>query len=489
MTDVLVAEGESLAAAWRARWTEDPDAVALVDLTDDGGARYARRDVERGSAAAAGALAALGVRRGDRVLFSGAASVPYLLLYVGAVRLGAVIVPANTQYTAAELEHIVADSGATAAVVDDPSRVALPALVPAQAALDHVAVDAGLDAGATDDLAMIAYTSGTTGRPKGAMLSHRNLLASARAVTQAWRWTPDDGLVLALPLFHLHGLGVGLHGSLVSGGRVLLLSAFTPDAVVAAAARPDATLFFGVPTMHKRLVEHARADARAADALRSLRLVVSGSAPLAADLWQEIRSVTGQRVLERYGMTETIMTISNPYDGERRPGTVGFPLPGVEVRLDEPGGEILVRGPNVFAGYYGRPQATAEAFTPDGWFRTGDIGRRDAEGYIAIVGRSKELIISGGYNVYPREVEEVLERHPGVAEAAVVGLPSAEWGERVVAFVVPARGDAPPPEDELAALVQAHLAAYKKPRAYHLVDALPRNALGKIERSRLTGSL
>jgi malonyl-CoA/methylmalonyl-CoA synthetase len=483
----LVADGESLAGAWLARWHEDPHAVALVDLTGPGAAQYTRCDVERGSAAAASVLRTRGVRRGDRVLFSGAPSVPYLLLYLAAIRLGAVIVPANTGYTRAEIEHIVYDSGATLAVVDEPERVALPALVPLDVRLDGAGDLAGLDAGVAEDLAMIAYTSGTTGQPKGAMLSHRNLLASARAVTQAWRWTAADGLVLALPLFHLHGLGVGVHGSLVSGGRVLLLPGFSPQAVVDAAARTDATLFFGVPTMHRRLVDHARDDPRAATALRRLRLVVSGSAPLAEELWQEVRAVTGQRVLERYGMTETVMNISNPYDGERRPGTVGFPLPGVEIRLEEPASEILVRGPNVFAGYYGRPEATAEAFTQDGWFRTGDIGRRDGDGYIAIVGRSKELIISGGYNVYPREVEEALERHPDVAEAAVVGVPSAEWGERVAAFIVPARIGRPPSIEELTALVEGRLAAYKKPRAYHFVDALPRNALGKIERARLAG--
>jgi malonyl-CoA/methylmalonyl-CoA synthetase len=211
----------------------------------------------------------------------------------------------------------------------------------------------------------------------------------------------------------------------------------------------------------------------------------SGSAPLPADHHERFEAASGQRVLERYGMTETVMNLSNPSDGERRPGTVGFPLPGVEVRLDDATGEILVRGPNVFCGYYGRPEATAEAFTDDGWFRTGDIGRRDADGYFAIVGRCKELIISGGYNVYPREVEEALEHHPGVAEAAVVGLPSAEWGERVAAFIVPVRPEDPPSVDELTALAERRLAAYKKPRAYHFLDALPRNALGKVERARL----
>ncbi len=495
----LVAEDDSLTRCWRERWREQPDAVALVDLTDGAETSYSRADLAARSAAAARLLHERGVRRGDRVLFSGGPSASYLFLYVGALRLGAVIVPANTGYTSPELAHIVADSGATLAVVDDSQRIAdgLPVVVPASVELDAAVAEADaagpppLDEATARDLAMIAYTSGTTGRPKGAMLSHGNLLASARAVTIAWRWTADDGLVLALPLFHMHGLGVGIHGSLTSGGRILMVPGFKPELVATACARADATLFFGVPTMHKRLLEHAEAEAAARDALASLRLVVSGSAPLSGELWERVRAVTGQRILERYGMTETIMNISNPYDGERRPGTVGIPLPGVEIRLDGGGdgdseaGEILVRGENVFGGYWQREDATAEAFTEDGWFRTGDVGQRSPDGYVSIVGRSKELIISGGYNVYPREVEEVLETHPGIHEAAVVGRPSEEWGEVVTAFFVHAADAAPPTADELAALASTRLAGYKQPRAYHVLDQLPRNAMGKVERGRL----
>ncbi len=482
----LVATDDSLTRCWRKRWREQPDAVALVDLTAEAETSYSRADLDARSAAAAQLLHERGVRRGDRVLFSGAASASYVFLYVGALRLGAVIVPANTGYTAPELAHIVADSGAALAVVDEPQRIAggLPVVVPASVELEAAADTPPLDDATASDLAMIAYTSGTTGRPKGAMLSHGNLLASARAVAIAWRWTADDGLVLALPLFHMHGLGVGIHGSLTSGGRILLLPGFRPEPVAAACARADATLFFGVPTMHKRLVENAEADPAARDALASLRLVVSGSAPLSGELWERIRAVTGQRIVERYGMTETIMNISNPYDGERRPGTVGISLPGVEVRLDDDG-EILVRGENVFTGYWQREDATAEAFTADGWFRTGDIGQRSEDGYVAIVGRSKELIISGGYNVYPREVEEVLETHPGIHETAVVGRPSEEWGEVVTAFLVHAADAAPPTADELAELTSTRLAGYKQPRAYHVLDQLPRNAMGKVERGRL----
>ena len=495
----LVADDDGLTRCWREHWLEQPDAVALVGLTAETETSYSRADLDARSAAAAQLLHERGVRRGDRVLFSGAASASYLFLYVGALRLGAVIVPANTGYTAPELAHIVTDSGAVLAVVDDPQRIAgeLPVVVPASVELDAAAAEADaagtppLDEATARDLAMIAYTSGTTGRPKGAMLSHGNLLASARAVTIAWRWTAGDGLVLALPLFHMHGLGVGIHGSLTSGGRILLLPGFKPEPVAAACARADATLLFGVPTMHKRLLEHAEVDTAARAALASLRLVVSGSAPLSGELWERVHAVTGQRIVERYGMTETVMNISNPYEGERRPGTVGIPLPGVEVRLDGGGdgdgdsGEILVRGENVFAGYWQREAATAESFTDDGWFRTGDVGQRSPDGYVSIVGRSKELIISGGYNVYPREVEEVLESHPGIHEAAVVGGPSEEWGEVVTAFLVHAADAAPPSADELADLTSTRLAGYKRPRAYHVLERLPRNAMGKLERGRL----
>ncbi|MGZ4678515.1 MAG: AMP-binding protein, partial [Acidimicrobiia bacterium] len=275
-----------------------------------------------------------------------------------------------------------------------------------------------------------------------------------------------------------HGLGVGLHGTLLAGGSAVLLPRFDPDAVLDAARDHDATLFFGVPTMYARLANSERVAE-----LARLRLCVSGSAPLPAALHGDLRERAGVRVLERYGMTETLMNVSNPYDGERRAGTVGFPLPGVEVRLDEPTAEILLRGPNVFRGYWGRDDATRDAFTPDGWFRSGDVGEYDPDGYLRIVGRAKELIISGGFNVYPREVEDVLLEHPAVAEVAVVGEPSDEWGELVVAVVVPAT-DARDP-DALLAFAAEQLAPYKRPRRIRFVDALPRNALGKVVRAQL----
>jgi malonyl-CoA/methylmalonyl-CoA synthetase len=311
-------------------------------------------------------------------------------------------------------------------------------------------------------------------------LSHANLLAGSESVGLAWRWSSADRLVLALPLFHAHGLCVGLHGTLLAGASAVLLRHFDVDAVLDAAREHDASLFFGVPTMYHRLAGSPRAGE-----LGRLRLCVSGSAPLPAELHRALGERGGQQVLERYGMTETLMLISNPYEGERRPGTVGFPLPGVEVRLS--GGseaEILVRGPNVFGGYWERPQETTESFS-DGWFRTGDLASIDADGYVRILGRSKELIISGGLNVYPREVEDVLLGHPGVAEVAVVGQPSEEWGELVTAFVVPAGERCAP--DALLAFAADQLAPFKRPRQVHFVESLPRNALGKVLKQELAG--
>jgi malonyl-CoA/methylmalonyl-CoA synthetase len=317
------------------------------------------------------------------------------------------------------------------------------------------------------------------------VLSQRNLLASSESVRRAWRWTAEDRLVLALPLFHIHGLGVGLHGTLLAGASAVLLPRFDPDAVLDAIADHNATLFFGVPTMYARLAASPRLAG-----LGRLRLCVSGSAPLPPAVFERIADGSGQRVLERYGMTETGMNVSNPYEGERRPGTVGFPLPGVELRLGA-AGEVLVRGPNVFSGYWRRPEATATAFTEvegegGGWFRTGDIGEFDADGYLRLVGRARDLIITGGLNVYPREVEDVLLEHPAVAEVAVAGVSDDEWGEVVTAWIVPAKDAARrPPPAELTEFAAERLAGFKCPRRIVYVDALPRNALGKLLRHEL----
>ncbi len=443
-----------------------------------------RRGLSDGAARVAGRFAAAGLRPGDRILCSASPSASLVEAHLAALRMGLVVVPANTAYQQAELAHVVQDARPAAAVVDRDDaaawiRSAAPGAVVVDPGVDLPdGAPPALDRSDPADPAMVCYTSGTTGRPKGAVLSHGNLLAGAEAVRLAWRWAPEDRLVLALPMFHMHGLGVGLHGTLVAGASCVIVPRFEPDTVLDTAERTAATLFFGVPTMYARLVASARAGA-----LGRLRLCVSGSAPLAPELHERVRRAAGQVVLERYGMTETVMLASNPYDGERRPGTVGLPLPGVELRLG-PEGEIEVRGPNVFAGYWERPDATAEAFAPEGWFRTGDVGAWDDAGYLRIVGRSKELIITGGFNVYPREVEDVLLAHPAVAEVAVVGLPSDEWGETVAAFVVAAPG-ASASGDELIAHTRARLAHFKCPRAVRFVDRLPRNALGKILRDEV----
>jgi malonyl-CoA/methylmalonyl-CoA synthetase len=440
-------------------------------------------ELDRRSAAVAGRLHAAGVERGDRVLISGEPSVDFVVAHCGALRAGFVVVPVNSAYSARELALIVEDAGPAAAILEPAElRRAASALDPNVVAVD---VDVGLPEGPLpplddlrpDDPALLPYTSGTTGTPKGALLTHGNLLASAAGLGLAWRWDERDRLILCLPLFHMHGLGVGVHGALLAGCGLILQRRFDAEAVLAACS--TASLFFGVPTMYARL-----ADAEGAERLGALRLCVSGSAPLSPELHRRIGERGRQTVLERYGMTETVMLVSNPYErGRRRAGTVGFPLPGVEVRLDEATSEIEVRGPNVFGGYWNRPELAAATFTPDGWFRTGDIGAFDREGYLTIVGRSKELIITGGFNVYPREIEDVLRAHPDVEDAAVVGVPSDEWGEVVTAYV-----EAGPDFDEAAVRdwLADQLAGYKRPRTIHRVEALPRNRLGKVLRHELS---
>ncbi|HLI44420.1 MAG TPA: AMP-binding protein [Acidimicrobiales bacterium] len=471
-------------------------------LYDDRTGWLSRGEVEERSRRLAGELCAAGLQRGDRFVVSAAPSTGLAIVHLAALRLGLVVVPMNTAYTGREIAHVVSDSRPAGAAADDRARLELVDAAPPGrqrketggrgfvrvmlgvatgrfgAAIEgrvprRSSGEPRLDEAESDDPALIVYTSGTTGSPKGALLSHGNLLASAEALRRAWRWTEEDRLVLPLPLFHVHGLAVGLQGTLASGGSVVLRPRFDASDVGDAVERHSATMLFGVPTMYSRLASELR--------LRRLRLAVSGSAPLPADLHRRFEAATGQQILERYGMTETLMIASNPYDGERRPGTVGFALPGVDLRLDE--GEILVRGPNVFSGYFDRPEATAAAFD-DGWFRTGDVGHFDGDGYLVLSARKSEVVITGGYNVYPREVEDVLRSHPGVADAAVVGWPDDEWGEQVVAFVVPA-GDAAPSEGELGAYAAGQLAGYKRPRRIIAVPELPRNALGKVVKSEL----
>ena len=466
----------SLPRRWAASWAAEPRRPVLHAGHWINAAELEERTAER-----ARTLIALGAGPGRLVLLCASTPITVVEWHIGALRSGSVVIPVNPAYRAREIAHIVGDAEPAVAVVESDEHAAwIEAAAPAltvvrTASPPDVAEDAPLDSAEAGDPALLPYTSGTTGAPKGALLSHGNLLASVTGLRSAWRWTPDDRLVHALPLFHMHGLGVGLYGTLAAGASAVLLTGFDAASVLDAAGAHDATLLFGVPTMYGRLV-----DAPGAGRLARLRMLASGSAPLAPDLFRRIEAVSGQRVVERYGMTETMMNTSNPYAGERRPGSVGLPLPGVEVRLSGATGEVELRGPNVFAGYWRSDAATAGAFTADGWFRTGDLGQLDADGYLRIAGRAKELIITGGYNVYPREVEDALLELPGVREVAVVGRPSDEWGETVAAFVV---GDAD--EDASRAHCAERLASYKRPRRIVYVDVLPRNALGKVLRGEL----
>jgi len=498
MSPADLTSGGTLLRVWSRRWSDAPHARLWLEpaaRSGDpstshraGGHWWTADEFEAATRRAAGRLRAAGLSPGDRIVWSTTSSVASLVAHVGALRAGMVVVPANTAYTERELAHIVTDVRPSAAIVDraDQSRwmqrASVGPLVVTGSDLDLPDGPPGpIDAAAPDDPALICFTSGTTGAPKGAVLRHRHLLAATESVMTAWRWAPEDRLVHCLPIFHAHGLCVGVYGTLLAGASAVLLPGFDPAAVAGAADAHRATLFFGVPTMYHRLVVSGHLVR-----LSGMRLCVSGSAPLSGALHHQIDAASDIVVLERYGMTETLMNVSNPYDGLRRPGTVGFPLPGVEVRLARDG-EILVRGPNVFDGYWERPQADLEVFVPaeDGgsdWFRTGDLGEDD-DGYLRIWGRSKELIISGGFNVYPSEIEDVVATHPGVAEVAVTGSVSDEWGEIVTAWIVP-DGVAPSVE-ELAAFTEATLAPYKRPRLVRVVDSLPRNAMGKVVRSEL----
>jgi malonyl-CoA/methylmalonyl-CoA synthetase len=446
----------------------------------------------------AAALKAWGLKPGERVALFLGNSPDFLAAYLGTHLSGGVIVPANTQYRRGELRHIFEDAGVRLCITDRERRPELEGVREDLPRLEAV-IEAGreledflkvtephepaLPEG--DDLAVIAYTSGTTGRSKGVVLLHRNLVANIESICEAWRWTADDHLLLTLPLFHTHGLMVGAHGTFFSGASAELRRKFDAAAVYDALLERSFTMFFGVPTMYTRLLREAEAREERPS---PLRLYVAGSAALSSQAFERFEELFEERILERYGMTETGMNLTNPYDGERRPGTVGGPFPGQEARVvgvesREPlpageVGEIEVRGPHVFEGYWGRPDSTRGVFDGDGWFSTGDLGSVSEDGYFTISGRTKELIISGGYNVYPREVEELLEGCPGVAEVAVVGLPDEEFGERVTAVVV--RDDLELTEREIQDFCRDDLASYKKPREVVFVDELPRNAMGKV---------
>src|SRR5437016_7650198 len=386
----------------------------------------------------------------------------------------------NPDYHRAEAEHIPHDSEPAFVIADGPRAKIVEKIGSRIVPLETLPLGASpaMPALTPESAAAILYTSGTTGRPKGALLDHGNFLAQGRGAIEVWRWTSSDVLVHALPLFHLHGLGMGLHGTLLSGGSATLVP-FTPAGVVAELNR-GGTMFFGVPSMYQRLCDWL--DENPTD-LSHVRIFVCGSAPLSPALFERCARLLGQAPVERYGITEGGIVVTNPYNGPRQPGRVGHPFPGVEVRLGELD-EVLLKGGQVFTGYWRNPQATAEAFTSDGFFLTGDVGEIGEDGTLAIRGRIKELIITGGFNVYPREVELVLETHPAVQEVAVAGVPSEKWGEEVTAYVVLSNQE-PLVEAEIIAFAHERLAAYKCPKRVITMDRLPRNAMGKVQRSVL----
>ncbi|TCU31264.1 malonyl-CoA/methylmalonyl-CoA synthetase [Rhizobium azibense] len=453
----------------------------------------------------ASAIDALGIRPGDRVAVQVEKSAEALILYLACLRCGAVYLPLNTAYTLAELDYFIGDAEPRLVVVSPAQREAVAAIAKA-----HGAIVETLDADGTgslldlardepvdfvnasrsaDDLAAILYTSGTTGRSKGAMLTHGNLRSNATTLRDCWRVTSGDRLIHALPIFHTHGLFVATNVTLLAGASMFLLSKFDADEVVA--LMPQATMLMGVPTFYVRLLQSRRLDKQA---VANMRLFVSGSAPLLAETHVEFEKRTGHAILERYGMTETNMNTSNPYDGARIAGTVGFPLPGVTVRVTDPAtgavlppdetGMIEIKGPNVFKGYWRMPEKTAAEFTSDGFFISGDLGKIDKDGYVHIVGRSKDLVISGGYNIYPKEVEGEIDQLDGVAESAVIGVPHPDFGEGVTAIVV-RKTDSALDEGAILHALHDRLARYKQPKRIIFAEDLPRNAMGKVQKNVL----
>jgi malonyl-CoA/methylmalonyl-CoA synthetase len=472
----------NLYAFLASRFTATLDSVCL-ELED--GRCYTYRELDAEAARYANLLASLGLKPGDRVAAQIDKSAENVFLYLGCLRAGLVYLPLNTAYQAGEIAYFVSDAEPRAAFCRPEARDwfrGVPHLPQLADAGRHAAAFRTV-ASAPEDLACIVYTSGTTGRPKGAMISHGNLSSNAAALHDAWRFRTGDVLLHALPMFHVHGLFVALHTALLNASRVIYQARFDPQAVLA--ALPRATVFMGVPTYYVRLLSEKTLNR---ELCARMRLFVSGSAPLAVETFDAFERRTGHAILERYGMTETGMNTSNPCDGERRKGTVGTPLPGIEVivvdEADRPlgsgsTGHIQVRGPNVMRGYWKLPEKNSEEFTPDGFFRTGDLGVVDRDGYLSIVGRAKDMVISGGYNVYPREVELALEGLPGVSDCAIFGVPHADFGEAVTAAIVLAPG-VQLTEDEVIAYIKAKLANYKVPKRVVFVPELPRNAMGKV---------
>lgn len=447
----------------------------------------------------AGALAARGVKPGDRVAVQVEKTIEAIQLYLGTVMAGGVFLPLNTAYTTAELSYFLSDAtprvvvcdparedaiseiagDATVLTLDAKGRGSLEEAIVGRAGFTPIARDA-------DDLAAILYTSGTTGRSKGAMLSHKNLHSNSETLRDYWQFTKSDVLIHALPIFHTHGLFVATNVALLAGASTEFLAKFDADQILE--AMPRATAMMGVPTFYTRLLGDPRLTRERAG---NMRLFISGSAPLLVDTHEKWEERTGHRILERYGMTETNMSTSNPYDGERRAGTVGFPLPGVEARIRKDGEEVPtgeigvleVRGDNVFQGYWQMPEKTAEELLPDGWFITGDLAKFDEDGYVTIVGRSKDLVITGGFNVYPKEVESLIDDLDGVLESAVIGVPHPDFGEAVVAVVVPESDDLS--DAAITDALADQLARFKQPKKVILLPELPRNTMGKVQKKAL----
>ncbi|MGP6088444.1 malonate--CoA ligase [Antarctobacter jejuensis] len=457
------------------------------------------------SAQIAHRMVAMGLMPGDRVAVQVEKSAEALALYAACAQSGLVFLPLNTAYTVEELSYFIENSGASLIVCDMKSEQPLGQLAGTLGAqIETLNADGSgtlMDKAGTlpesfatvdrdsEDLAAFLYTSGTTGRSKGAMLTQNNLLSNARTLVEEWRFTANDVLLHALPIFHTHGLFVATNVTLAAGSSMIFMPKFDLDQIIA--RMPEATTMMGVPTFYTRLLNDARFTR---DLASHMRLFVSGSAPLLAETHVQFEERTGHRILERYGMTETNMNTSNPYDGERRAGTVGFPLPGVELKITDPDtgeslphgqvGQIEVRGPNVFKGYWQMPEKTAAELREDGFFITGDLGKVDEDGYVHIVGRNKDLIISGGYNIYPKEVELVLDDQPGVLESAVIGVPHPDFGETVLGVIVP-RNDATPDIEKIMAAARQSLASFKLPRKLVVLETLPRNTMGKVQKNVL----
>ncbi len=504
----------NLFSALRAAFPADLSSTAVETTAPDGSPLfYTWGDLDRASARMANLLASLKLPEGSRVAVQVEKSVEAMVLYLATLRAGYVFLPLNTAYQSAEIEYFIGNAE-PAVVVCTPGNFGWVSKIAFTLGTGHVftlgddRTGSLLDRAAhhsdvhqpvqksADDLAAILYTSGTTGRSKGAMLTHGNMLSNAQVLKDYWGWKAGDVLIHALPIFHVHGLFVAIHGALINGSKMIWFAKFDPKAVLA--AMPRATVFMGVPTLYVRLLAEPGLNK---EATRNMRLFIAGSAPLLIETFTEWQQRTGHTILERYGMSETIMLTSNPYAAdkrhagqtERRGATVGFPLPGVGLRVVDDAnkplpvgeiGNIQVQGPNVFKGYWRMPEKTKEEFTADGWFKTGDVGKVDERDYVSIVGRSKDLIISGGYNVYPAEIEGYINDMPGVAESALVGVPHPDFGEVGVAVVIAKPGALLNP-DAIVAQLKSQLANFKIPKKCFVVPELPRNTMGKVQKNLL----